>query len=55
MFIGDMNMLHLPRSLIVQLESKDDNNYLNENYDPPWYNEAKNKNIECYDMLLYYT
>jgi hypothetical protein len=42
-WLGDMNTLHLPRSLVVQLDSKDDDTYLKENYDPPWYNEAKDK------------
>jgi len=37
-WLGDMNTLYLPRSLVVQLDSKYDNIYLRGNYDPPWYN-----------------
>jgi hypothetical protein len=36
--VREMDTLHLPRSLVVQLDSKGDNTYLKENYDPPWYN-----------------
>jgi hypothetical protein len=50
-WLGDMDRLHLPRSLVVQLDPKDDNTYLKGNYDPPWFNQENKKSLECYDPL----
>jgi hypothetical protein len=49
--IWDMDTLHLPRSLVVQFDSKGANTYLKENYVPHGTTKENNKIVSvimCY-------